>query len=352
RVSRFRRPAWKMAAFKEGRMLLLAGLLCAVGTFFVSTVFVSAASPGALRGARVAHAGHQESSSLSAASLTSVAVVAAVGMALTRSPSSVVRRAVPNTPKSSPDTLAGNRTEASAVSRPYDKFNDNYPLSSPDQKRTEVTTAEIPRPEDLVDSPKFPLFGGSANGYMSKATRERHAITWTAKEEATFEMPTSGWAMMNKGENLCYFRKKEQCIALCKQLRSMKINDVKIYRLSKDGEVTFLHPSDGVFPEKVNKGRVPVNFRPFTVCQNAKQGELKFTEYWTKPYEADALTTLFVKARVAAYNDVVNLFPLPNPKLTSGPAEPTSVNYDELTKEAMESQKKRIEAAMASVKSL
>eukprot|EP00971_Amphidinium_carterae_P255457 5071249-Amphidinium_carterae.3 len=50
----------------------------------------------------------------------------------------VARRAVPNTPKSSPDTLAGNRTEASAVSRPYDKFNDNYPLSSPDQKRTEV----------------------------------------------------------------------------------------------------------------------------------------------------------------------------------------------------------------------
>eukprot|EP00971_Amphidinium_carterae_P317884 6319388-Amphidinium_carterae.1 len=55
----------------------------------------------------------------------------------------------------------------------------------------------------------------------------------------------------------------------------------------------------------------------------------------TKPYEADALTTLFVKARVAAYNDVVNLFPLPNPKLTSGPAEPTSVDYDALTKEPL-----------------
>jgi len=333
-------------------MLLLAGLTFVVCTFYASTAFVSAPAPRALRGTDASQPRGQTGSSVFSASLSGIGLVAAVaGMSFARNPS-VARRAVPNTPKSSPDTLAGNRTEASAVSRPYDKFNVNYPLSSPDQARTEVTTKEIPRPEDLVDSPKFPLFGGSANGYMSKATRERHAITWTAKEETTFEMPTSGWAMMNKGENLCYFRKKEQCIALCKQLRSMKINDVKIYRLSKDGTVTFLHPSDGVFPEKVNKGRVPVNFRPFTVCQNAKQGELKFTEYWTKPYEADALTTLFVKARVAAYNDVVNLFPLPNPKLTSGPAEPTSVDYDALTKEAMEGQKKRIEAAMASVKSL
>jgi len=333
---------------------LVAGVVLALGGCTMGTSFVNTAAPGAgnLRADRSVRVEQRESSSASAMPLTTVGLMAVAGVAVACRASGVARRAVPNTPKSSPDTLAGNRTEASAVSRPYDKFNDNYPLSSPDQKRTEVTTAEIPRPEDLVDSPKFPLFGGSANGYMSKATRERHAITWTAKEETTFEMPTSGWAMMNKGENLCYFRKKEQCIALCKQLRSMKINDVKIYRLSKDGEVTFLHPSDGVFPEKVNKGRVAVNFRPFTVCQNAKQGELKFTEYWTKPYEADALTTLFVKARVAAYNDVVNLFPLPNPKLTSGPAEPTSVDYDELKKEAMDSQKKRIEAAMSSVKSL
>ncbi|CAE7039919.1 psaD, partial [Symbiodinium sp. KB8] len=85
----------------------------------------------------------------------------------------------------------------------------------------EVVAEAIPRPEDLLDSPKFPMFEGSTGGYMSRSTRERHAITWTAKGQAKFEMPTGGFAIMNQGENLCYFRKKEQCIALGKQLRKM-----------------------------------------------------------------------------------------------------------------------------------
>jgi photosystem I subunit 2 len=176
-------------------------------------------------------------------------------------------------------------------------------------------TENIPRPEDLLESPKFPLFAGSTGGYMSKATRERHAITWTAPAQANFEMPTGGFAVMNKGENLCYFRKKEQCIALGKQLRKMKIENYKVYRLKKDGTVVFMHPADGVFPEKVNKGRVQVNGRPFTVCQNPQQGELKWTKYHMRPYEADPLTTLFVKARLAAFDDTQNLFALPQPDM-------------------------------------
>eukprot|EP00403_Amphidinium_massartii_P020416 CAMPEP_0178399668 /NCGR_PEP_ID=MMETSP0689_2-20121128/15396_1 /TAXON_ID=160604 /ORGANISM="Amphidinium massartii, Strain CS-259" /LENGTH=160 /DNA_ID=CAMNT_0020020447 /DNA_START=125 /DNA_END=603 /DNA_ORIENTATION=+ len=100
---------------------------------------------------------------------------AAVAVAAGRR-SSTARRAIPNTPNGDADMLAGNRTEASKVSRPYDTFNPNYPLSSPDQPRTEVSSEDIPRPETLtVDNAKFPLFGGSAGGYMSKATRERHA---------------------------------------------------------------------------------------------------------------------------------------------------------------------------------
>jgi len=174
-------------------------------------------------------------------------------------------------------------------------------------------SAQIPRPEDLLESPKFPLFMGSTGGYMSKATRERHAITWTAKDAYQFEMPTGGMAIMNKGENLCYFRKKEQCIAVGKQLRKMKIENYKIYRLKKDGTVIFLHPADGVFPEKVNKGRVQVNGRPFTVAQNPQPGTLKWTKYHMKSYEADPLTTLFVKARIMAFKDWENLFPLPQP---------------------------------------
>jgi len=147
---------------------------------------------------------------------------------------------------------------------------------------------------------------------MSKSTRERHAITWTAKTEEWFEMPTAGFAIMNPGENLCYFRKKEQCIALGKRLRQMKINDYKIYRIDKYGTVTFMHPADGVFPEKVNKGRVQVNGRPFSIGCNPVQAELKWTKYHMKPYEADPLTTLFVKARLEAFEDIENLFPLPN----------------------------------------
>jgi len=174
---------------------------------------------------------------------------------------------------------------------------------------------DIPRPEDLLESPKFPLYMGGTNGYMSRATRERHAITWTAKEEAIFELPIGGWATMNAGENLCYFRKKEQCIALGKALRQMKINDYKVYRIAKDGTVTFMHPADGVFPEKVNKGRVQVNGRPFNIGSNPQQSELKFTKYAMKVYEADPLTTLFVKAKVHAFGDQENLFPLPQPDM-------------------------------------
>ena len=194
----------------------------------------------------------------------------------------------------------------------------------------EIVAEAIPRPEDLLDSPKFPMFEGSAGGYMSRSTRERHAITWTAKDQNKFEMPTGGFAIMNKGENLCYFRKKEQCIALGKQLRKMKIENYKIYRLKKDGTVIFMHPADGVFPEKVNKGRVQVNGRPFTIRGNPQQSELKFTKYQGKSYEADPLTTMFVKARVMAFADIPNLFALPQPNMDELiPAE----EMDKFTKE-------------------
>ena len=179
----------------------------------------------------------------------------------------------------------------------------------------EIVVESIPRPEDLLESPKFPMFEGSTGGYMSRSTRERHAITWTAKDQNKFEMPTGGFAIMNKGENLCYFRKKEQCISLGKQLRKMKIENYKIYRLKKDGTVIFMHPADGVFPEKVNKGRVQVNGRPFTIRGNPQQSELKWTKYHMKSYEADPLTTLFIKARVMAFQDIPNLFALPQPNM-------------------------------------
>merc|ERR1712176_1400318 len=122
-------------------------------------------------------------------------------------------------------------------------------------------------------------------------------------EPGFFEMPTGDMAIMNKGENLCYFRRKEQCICLGKVLRNMKIDNYKIYRLQ----------ADGVFPEKVNKGRVQVNGRPFTTCQNPQNAELKWTKYHFKAYEADPLTTMFVKARIEAFTDYENVWTLPQP---------------------------------------
>ncbi|MCP2728370.1 photosystem I reaction center subunit II PsaD [Limnofasciculus baicalensis] len=104
-----------------------------------------------------------------------------------------------------------------------------------------------------------PKFGGSTGGLLTKAeVEEKYAITWTSTTEQVFEMPTGGAAVMNAGENLLYLARKEQCLALGTQLRTgfkPKITDYKIYRVYPSGEIQFLHPADGVFPEKVNAGR-------------------------------------------------------------------------------------------------
>ena len=63
------------------------------------------------------------------------------------------------------------------------------------------------------------------------------------------------------GQNLLYLARKEQCLAFGTQLRKLKIKDYKIYRTFPGGEVQFLHPKDGVFPETSNEGRTPVGKR-------------------------------------------------------------------------------------------
>ena len=95
--------------------------------------------------------------------------------------------------------------------------------------------------------------------------REKYAITWTSKKEQIFEMPTGGAAIMRNGENLLYLARKEQCLALMTQLRTFKINDSKIYRIFPNGEVQYLHPKDGVFPEKANPGRIKMNTCDFSI---------------------------------------------------------------------------------------
>ncbi|MGC9505296.1 photosystem I reaction center subunit II PsaD [Baaleninema sp.] len=128
---------------------------------------------------------------------------------------------------------------------------------------------------------KTPIFGGSTGGLLTKAdVEEKYAITWTSKKEQVFEMPTGGAAIMNEGENLLYLARKEQCLALGTQLRTKfkpKIEDFKIYRIYPNGEMEYLHPKDGVFPEKVNEGRPFNNKVDRNIGKNPEPAKLKFS---------------------------------------------------------------------------
>jgi len=127
----------------------------------------------------------------------------------------------------------------------------------------------------------FPEFGGSTGGWLQAAeTEEKYVMTWTNESKSTniFEMPTGGAAIMKTGPNLVYFARKEQCLALGKQLRTeFKINDYRVFRLFPSGEIQFIHPKDGVFPEKVNEGRIAIGKREFSIGKNPNPASIKFT---------------------------------------------------------------------------
>lgn len=124
-----------------------------------------------------------------------------------------------------------------------------------------------------------PTFGGSTGGWLRAAEiEEKYAITWTSKSEDIFEMPTGGAAVMRQGDNLLYLAKKEQCLALSRQLQNIfKIKDFKIYRIFPNGEVQYLHPKDGVAPEKVNPGREGVGNILHCIGKNDNPVNKKFT---------------------------------------------------------------------------
>jgi photosystem I subunit II len=131
-----------------------------------------------------------------------------------------------------------------------------------------------------------PLFGGGTGGLLTKAqVEEKYAITWTSPKEQVFELPTGGAAVMREGENLLYLARKEYCIALGgQQLRAkFKINNYKIYRVYPNGEIQYLHPADGVFPEKVNQGRPYVGKVDRNIGSNPEPPTIKFSG--KKPYD-------------------------------------------------------------------
>lgn len=124
-----------------------------------------------------------------------------------------------------------------------------------------------------------PTFGGNTGGWLRAAEiEEKYAITWTSKKEQIFEMPTGGAAIMRDGDNLLYLARKEQCLALSEQLKTkFKIRDFKIYRIFPSGEVQYLHPKDGVFPEKVNPGRESIGKIEHSIGENDNPVNKKFT---------------------------------------------------------------------------
>ncbi|MGB3695506.1 MAG: photosystem I reaction center subunit II PsaD [Spirulinaceae cyanobacterium] len=136
-------------------------------------------------------------------------------------------------------------------------------------------------------SGKTPIFGGSTGGLLLAAEQEeKYAITWTSSKEQVFEMPTGGAAIMHGGENLLYLARKEQCLALGAQFRTQfkpRIQDYKIYRIYPSGEVQYLHPADGVFPEKVNEGRPYEGKKDRKIGNNPEPAPLKFSG--KAPYE-------------------------------------------------------------------
>nr|YP_009497579.1 photosystem I subunit II [Astrosyne radiata]AWT40292.1 photosystem I subunit II [Astrosyne radiata] len=114
----------------------------------------------------------------------------------------------------------------------------------------------------------YPIFGGSTSGWLSSAeVEEKYAIVWQSPNSYNFEMPTAGSAVMKVGTNIVYFARKEQCLALGMQLRKFKLMNYKIYRIFPSKKVQYIHPRDGVFPEKVNLGRKSVNSEPRRIGQ-------------------------------------------------------------------------------------
>jgi photosystem I subunit 2 len=146
------------------------------------------------------------------------------------------------------------------------------------EKKDEKKASAPFSPPALDSSWPSPIFGGSTGGLMRKAQEEEfYCITWEAKKEVVFELPTGGAAIMRQGPNLLKLARKEQCLALLTQLRTkFKLNG-QFYRVFPNGEVQYLHPKDGVYPEKVNAGRNAVNANKGRIGENLNPVQIKFS---------------------------------------------------------------------------
>jgi photosystem I subunit II len=172
-------------------------------------------------------------------------------------------------------------SSSSQLSLPSSSRGPPAPLRAAAEEAPVATEAEVPKgfvPPQLDPNTPSPIFGGSTGGLLRKAqVEEFYVITWTSPKEQVFEMPTGGAAIMREGPNLLKLARKEQCLALGTRLRSKYKITYQFYRVFPNGEVQYLHPKDGVYPEKVNAGRQGVgqNFR--SIGKNVSPIEVKFT---------------------------------------------------------------------------
>ncbi|GFY85084.1 photosystem I subunit D-1 [Actinidia rufa] len=114
-------------------------------------------------------------------------------------------------------------------------------------------------PPELDPSTPSPIFGGSTRRAPSKGPSGRVL------------------SIMRQGPNLLKLARKEQCLALGTRLRSKYKIKYQFYRVFPNGEVQYLHPKDGVYPEKVNPGRQGVGLNMRSIGKNASPIEVKFT---------------------------------------------------------------------------
>merc|ERR1711904_691835 len=170
---------------------------------------------------------------------------------------------------------------SSHVTKSKTLFDNSYGCSRISAQKKGVSSAEktsIWSPPVLDQNTPSPIFGGSTGGLMRKAqVEEFYVITWESKKEQLFEMPTGGAAIMRQGQNLLKLSRKEQCLALTSQLRTGFKTDACIYRVFPDGEVQYLHPADGVYPETLNKTRQGINQAMRRIGQNVQPVKLKFS---------------------------------------------------------------------------
>merc|ERR1712113_55915 len=143
--------------------------------------------------------------------------------------------------------------------------------SSNEKNATNKSESVTWSPPELDTQTPSPIFGGSTGGLLRKAqVEEFYVLTWESTKEQIFEMPTGGAAIMRKGPNLLKLARKEQCLALLMQLRTKFRLNGCFYRVFPNGEVQYLHPKDGVYPEKVNAGRAGVNTNDRRIGQNVE----------------------------------------------------------------------------------